>query len=124
MNKQHEELALEEWAKLKGYHTSKHKDTGRLMIFYLNSSHTMPRPSIDHPFMHSLIKGLDDKGMAGDLSHFNFYLWRIVTNHPNESYEGFAIDMALESDSAIQAILTASVENLLTAYFETMKGGE
>ena len=106
MNKKHTKNALEMWAELMGYNrgSSLGCDKTKGYHFHDESWTCYPAPNINHPFLFTIIKGMD----AVDKTAYKNKLREVVTyDIENQDLE---IDM-----------LTPSVDDILEALYEATK---
>ena len=102
-DKHHEQFALELWAKINGY-----KRIAPTAIYGVchewkdAKGVTYPMPTIDHPFLHSIIKGLDEDQY--------------------DRYEAALSVLVDDPDGLRKAFHTATVEQILEAIYRSMHG--
>ena len=114
MSKQYEQFALEKWAEMKGWKIEKFfKGDGCLGIWYAPIDAPYDRgchrPTIDHPFMHELIKGLD------------FKQWHSFKYHLGKAVDTRNKGPRLVGDGFEKAKFTAPLNDLIIAYWEACK---
>ena len=116
MNKQHVENALEMWAEMNKITEYKYEsvldyneDVIKCVSYY-DSDDILHEVTIDHPFLHEIIKGLDAKQMKTFLDKLS-----LLTIEPIGNYSFGPMPFGWGD---FVGLITATVDNILEALFE------